>query len=106
MGSPFSDLCHSTAMGALARVAGAASADPAPCLAQTAIALIGFFGAARVHPQRRSTSSIRTRSSIVVEESLVLSSGANAGILVPGSNYCARLLTLTGITTTTDTCPW
>lgn len=50
MGTPFSDLCRRAAVGALVLVAGAASADPAPCLAQTGIALIGFFGAARVHP--------------------------------------------------------
>lgn len=50
MGVPFSDLCRNAAVGALALVAGAASADPAPCLAQTGLARVGFFGAARVHP--------------------------------------------------------
>jgi len=35
---------------ALLLQAGAASADPTACLAQTGLALVGFFGAARVHP--------------------------------------------------------
>jgi hypothetical protein len=50
------------------------------------------------------TGETSTDIPFAIEESVVLSSGPNAGILVSGSNYCARLLTLTGTETTTDTC--